>query len=238
MGINRAMKKLSVLMPVYNEKKTIREIIARVFAVEIPLDIEIIAVDDGSQDGTREILTQLAKDYGGKLKYVPQPQNQGKGAAIRRAIEEVSGDVVIIQDADLEYDPKDYQKLLKPLLEGVADAVYGTRFRGEVQRIHLFWHYVGNKLLTLLSNMFTNLNLSDMETCYKAFTTETVRNMKLTASRFAIEVEMTAQVAKLGARIYEVPINYFGRSYAEGKKIGFKDAVSAFYHIIKFNLFA
>jgi glycosyltransferase involved in cell wall biosynthesis len=232
------MKKLSVLMPVYNEKATLREIVKRVFEAPIDLAIELICVDDCSKDGSREILAELKSQYGDRMRVVLQEKNQGKGAAIRRAMQEMTGDFAIIQDADLEYDPRDYPRMMGPLLSGHADCVFGSRFRGEVQRIHLFWHYVGNQMLTLLSNMFFNLNLSDMETCYKAFSSDLVRKMRLTSNRFAIEVELTAQVARLKARVYEVPVSYFGRTYAEGKKIGLKDAFSALYHILKFRFFA
>lgn len=231
-------KTLSVIIPVFNEKNTIREIIKRVEAVRLPgLEKELIVVDDGSTDGTREILNDLNRS---SLRIFFQEKNQGKGAAVRRGFAEATGDFVIIQDADLEYDPQEYPLLLEPLLDGRADAVFGSRFMGHrPHRVLFFWHYVGNKLLTTLSNMFTNLNLTDIEVCYKAFTRDALLSFRseLTSNRFGIEPELTARVSKKRLRIYEVGISYSGRTYAEGKKIGWKDGVAALWAIIKFNVF-
>ncbi len=222
--------KLSVVMPAYNEEKTIREIVRRVLAV--PLEKEIVIVDDGSTDGTREILRELDGRDG--VRVVFQPFNQGKGAAVSAGFRHAAGDVVIVQDADLEYDPMEYPKLLAPIEQGHADVVYGSRFLGGgARRVLYFWHTVGNRFLTLVSNMFTNLNLTDMETCYKMFRREVVASMTIESRRFGIEPEITAKVARRGYRIYEVPISYYGRTYEEGKKIGWKDAVSALWTIVR-----
>lgn len=223
---------LSVIMPVFNERETIQEIIDKVLAEPTPK--ELIVVDDCSEDGTREIL----KDYHNeKVKIFFHEVNQGKGAAIRTALEQISGDVVIVQDADLEYNPKEYARILKPIQADVADVVFGSRFRGDEQRVLFFWHYLANKYLTLLSNMLTNLNLTDMETCYKAFRASVINNIQIESERFGVEPELTAKVAKMGCRVYEVPISYYGRDYTEGKKITWKDGFSAVWCIIKFNLF-
>jgi len=225
--------KLSVVIPVYNEVSTVRAVIASV--ISAPFDKEIIVVDDGSNDGTREILKNLCLP---ELKVICHPNNQGKGAAIRTGFKAVRGDFVIIQDADLEYDPAEYPKLLKPLLDGRADVVYGSRFiGGDEHRALFFWHMVGNKTLTLCSNMLSNLNLTDMETCYKAFRREIIEKVTIEENRFGFEPEITAKVAKLGARIFEVGISYSGRTYSEGKKIGWRDGISALRCIIKYNLF-
>lgn len=225
--------KLSVVIPVYNEVSTVRAVIASV--ISAPFDKEIIVVDDGSNDGTREILENLCLP---ELKVICHPNNQGKGAAIRTGFKAVRGDFVIIQDADLEYDPAEYPKLLKPLLDGRADVVYGSRFiGGDEHRALFFWHMVGNKTLTLCSNMLSNLNLTDMETCYKAFRREIIEKVTIEENRFGFEPEITAKVAKLGARIFEVGISYSGRTYSEGKKIGWRDGISALRCIIKYNLF-
>jgi glycosyltransferase involved in cell wall biosynthesis len=226
--------KLSVLMPVYNEAKTICEILERVRKVAIPK--EIIVVDDGSQDGTREVLRDvIERQMSDEVRVIYHERNSGKGAAVRTALSLATGHVALIQDADLEYNPRDYFSLLEPILDGRADAVYGSRFiGGGAHRIHLFWHYVGNKTLTTLSNMFTNLNLTDMETCYKAVRTDLLKSLKLRANRFDIEPEITAKLARARARIYEVPISYSGRDYAEGKKIGWRDGVQAVYCIVKY----
>ena len=222
--------KLSVVMPAYNERKTIREIVQRVLAV--PIEKEIVIVDDGSTDGTRDILRELDGKDG--VRVVFQPHNQGKGAAVSTGFRHATGDVVIVQDADLEYDPMEYMKLLAPIEQGHADVVYGSRFLGGgARRVLYFWHTVGNRFLTLASNMFTNLNLTDMETCYKMFRREVVASMTIESQRFGIEPEITAKVARRGYRIYEVPISYYGRTYEEGKKIGWKDAFSALWTIIR-----
>jgi glycosyltransferase involved in cell wall biosynthesis len=217
-------------MPVYNEVKTLREIVRQVQAV--PIEKEILIVDDGSTDGTRAILAELDGKDG--VRVFLQPVNQGKGAAVSVGFGHASGDVVVVQDADLEYDPKEYVKLLGPIVDGHADVVYGSRFLGGGERrVLYFWHTVGNRLLTLASNMATNLNLTDMETCYKMFRREVVQSMKIESRRFGIEPEITAKVARRGYRVYEVPISYYGRTYEEGKKIGWKDAFSALGTIIK-----
>jgi glycosyltransferase involved in cell wall biosynthesis len=226
--------KLSVIMPVYNERSTIREIIGRVQAV--PYDKEIIIVDDGSDDGTREILAELGND---DVRVFLQDANQGKGAAVRRGIMEARGDLVIIQDADLEYDPSDYPALLKPFEEGRADVVYGSRFQGGPGRVLYFRHLLGNRLLTFLSNMMTDLNLTDMETCYKVFKREVIQNVIIESNRFGFEPEVTAKLARVPRLvIYEVPISYHGRTYDEGKKITWKDGVAALWFIAKYNLSA
>jgi len=221
---------LSVVIPVYNEAKTVRELIARVQSV--PLDKEIIIVDDASSDGTREVLGEFKNREG--ITVLFHEKNQGKGAALRTAFQQVKGDIVIIQDADLEYDPQEYGKLIKPILDGKADAVYGSRFLGGPHRVLLFWHYVGNKILTLFSNMLTNLNLTDMETCYKVFKASLLKQFTIESNRFGVEPEITTKLAKLKCRIYEVDISYSGRDYTEGKKINWKDGIAAFYWIIKF----
>jgi len=233
--------KLSVLVPVYDEERTLEEVVRRVKAVPAPK--EIILVDDGSRDRTREILDRLrqesnqAADPTNQIKVIFQPFNQGKGAALREALRHVSGDIVIIQDADLEYDPKDYHVLLEPIERGFADVVYGTRFAGGgAHRVLFFWHSMGNRLLTLVSNMLTNLNLTDMEVGYKAFRAEVLRGIELKSSRFGFEPEITMKLAKKGCRFYEVPISYYGRSYEEGKKITWKDGLAALYYIVRFRL--
>jgi glycosyltransferase involved in cell wall biosynthesis len=225
--------KLSVVMPVYNESKTIREIVRRV--LDVPIEKEILIVDDGSTDGTREILRELDGTDG--VRVFLQPVNQGKGAAVSVGFRFAEGDVVVVQDADLEYDPGEYPKLLAPIVDGHADVVYGSRFLGGgARRVLYFWHTVGNRFLTLASNMFTNLNLTDMETCYKMFRREVVQSMRIESSRFGIEPEITAKVARRGYRIFEVPISYYGRTYEEGKKIGWRDAVSAIWTIVKHSM--
>jgi glycosyltransferase involved in cell wall biosynthesis len=227
--------KLSVVIPCYNEERWIAEVLRRVQAVEIPK--EIIIVDDCSKDGTRAILRTLD---GGNVKVVYQERNQGKGAALRTGFAHCTGDVVLVQDADLEYDPAEYPKLLQPILEGRADVVFGSRFIGESHRVLYFWHSVANKMLTMLSNMFTNLNLTDMETCYKVFRREVLQGIKLKSNRFGFEPEITAKIArkrKPAWRVYEIPISYSGRTYEEGKKIGFKDALTAAYCILRYAFF-
>jgi len=241
--------KLSVVIPVYNEKATIEEILRRV--QDASLRKEVIVVDDCSTDGTRELLEQMATRQsrgeqeiaaqdGGDAVALPelriffQTVNQGKGAALRRGFAQATGDIVLVQDADLEYDPRDYGKLLDPILDGRADVVYGSRFLGGPQRVHYFWHYVANKLLTLLSDISTNLKLTDMETCYKVFRREVLQGIQLKSDRFGFEPEITAKIAKGKWRIYEVPISYAGRTYEEGKKITWKDGVQALWCIIRF----
>lgn len=226
--------KLSVVMPVYNEHATLREVVARVLAV--PIDIELLCVDDGSSDGSREILAELAQAHS-QIRALVQPCNMGKGAALRRGILAATGDYVIIQDADLEYDPSEYPQLLEPLIQGRADVVFGSRFLGNgPHRVLYFWHSVGNWILTLLSNCLTNINLSDMETCYKVFRREVIQSIPLEEDRFGFEPEVTVKVARRKLRIYEVGISYSGRTYEEGKKIGWKDGVRALYCLVKFSL--
>jgi len=225
--------KLSVIIPVYNEARTIREILGAVLAT--PYNQEVIIIDDGSTDGTREILDTIDhKD----VRIFFHKKNTGKGGALRTGFSHANGDIILIQDADLEYDPREYPILLQPILEGKADVVYGSRFAGHgAHRVIYFWHYAGNKFLTTLSNIFTNINLSDMETCYKTFTREALEGINLQQNRFGFEPEITAKVAKKKLRIYEVPISYYGRTYSEGKKIGWKDGFKALYCILRYNLF-
>lgn len=225
--------KLSVVIPVYNELATINEIYERVKSVDI--NKEIILIDDYSTDGSREILQDLADD---STLILMHDRNRGKGAALRTGFNHVTGDIVIIQDADLEYDPQQYPKLIQPILDGRADVVYGSRFvTGDYRRVLFFWHMIGNKFLTLLSNIFTNLNLTDIETCYKAFRREVLERIIIEENRFGFEPEITAKVAKLNLRIYETGISYSGRTYNEGKKIGWKDGLSSLRCILKYNLF-
>jgi len=226
--------RLSVLVPVYNEERTLRTIISRIRAVPIPM--EIICIDDCSSDASRSILEELLA--GGAVdRVILQPVNRGKGAAIRTGIEAASGDVIVVQDADLEYDPAEYPRLLQPILDDRADAVFGSRFLGGGGRVLYFWHSVGNRMLTTLSNIFTNINLTDMETCYKMVRAPLMKSLVLTSDRFGFEPEITARLAHAGARIWELPISYSGRTYAEGKKIGWRDGVAAFGHIVRYNLF-
>ena len=230
--------KLSVVMPVYNERSTLRYMVERVLSVSLPVphETELLCVDDGSRDGSREILAELHEQYP-QVRVFFQPQNMGKGAALRRGIQEATGDFVVIQDADLEYDPVDYPLLLDPLIQGKADVVYGSRFLGiGPHRVLYFWHSVGNRLLTLLSNCLTDINLSDMETCYKAFRREIIQAIPIEENRFGFEPEITVKVAKRRLRIYEVGIGYWGRTYEEGKKIGWRDGVRALWCLLKYSI--
>jgi glycosyltransferase involved in cell wall biosynthesis len=248
----RSQPTLSVIIAAYNERQFIEEILRRVQAVS--LVCEIVIVDDGSTDGTREWLAEMHRrqqageteaeilDGGarlrlGQIRFLFQERNQGKGAALRRGFSEACGDILLVQDADLEYDPRDYAKLLEPILDGRADVVYGSRFLGGPQRVHFFWHYVGNKFLTLLSDMLTNLKITDMETCYKVFRREVIGSMRLRSNRFGFEPEVTARIAKGRWRIYEVPISYAGRSYEEGKKITWRDGLTTFFAVLRYRFF-
>jgi len=232
--------KLSVLMAAYNEEEWIERAIKRVLAQEVSgvSDMELIVVDDGSEDQTRNIVDQLAKQYGDKIIVVSHETNQGKGAALVTAIQKMTGDICLIQDADLEYDPAEYPLLLEPILSGRGDCVYGSRFIGsQSHRVLFFWHSVGNRFLTLFSNMFTNLNLTDMETCYKAFRADILKRIPIHSRRFGFEPEITAKIAKEGCRIFEVGVSYDGRTYAQGKKIHWKDGVAAVFVILRYGLF-
>jgi glycosyltransferase involved in cell wall biosynthesis len=234
--MSQSFKRLSILIPIFNEVSTLEEIIRRVRAADsCGLEKEIILVDDASTDGTGDLLKKLPRDGG--LSVFSHPINRGKGAALRTALEHATGDIVLIQDADLEYDPSDYPCLLKPIVDGRADVVYGSRFAGGTHRVLLFWHYMANRLLTLLSNMLCNLNLTDMETCYKVFRRQCVEGMVLTSNRFGVEPELTAKLARRRLRFYETGINYSGRDYSEGKKIGWKDGIAALWFIFRYRFF-
>lgn len=240
------MKALSVVVPVYNEESTVVPLLERVVQAPLPAgieELELVAVDDGSSDATWERLNAWRPGERGDAipvttRRLHHERNQGKGAALRTGFAAARGDIYLVQDADLEYDPSDYPVLLQPILDGLADVVYGSRFLGGPHRVLLFWHAVGNHFLTLVSNMFTGLNLTDMETCYKVFTADVIKRIRLVSNRFGIEPEVTAKVARLGCRVYEVPIAYHGRTYAEGKKIGWRDGVTAIWTILRFNLLA
>jgi glycosyltransferase involved in cell wall biosynthesis len=232
------MPKLSVVVPVYNERASVATLLQRVASAPLPADIEleIVVVDDFSTDGTREHLRELVAAADPPIQLIEHDVNRGKGAAVRSGFAAATGDILLIQDADLEYSPKDYPALLGPILDGDADVVYGSRFLGGPHRVLFFWHSVGNRFLTMLSNMLTDLNLSDMETCYKVFTREALEGIEIQSDRFGIEPELTAKVAKKRVRMFEVPVSYHGRTYAEGKKIGWKDGVSAIWCILRYNL--
>jgi len=229
---------LTVVIPVYNEAATVARVIEQVRNAPVETSLEIVVVDDASTDGTRGMLEGLAAENGDALRLILHEANRGKGAAVRTGIAAARGEIVLIQDADLEYDPRDYPVLLEPILEGHADVVFGNRFHGGSHRVLYFWHYVANRTLTLITNILTGLNLSDMEVGYKVFRAEMLGRLQLTADRFGIEPELVIKVAKLRCRVYEVPIRYHGRTYEEGKKITWRDGVAALYHILRYRFFA
>jgi glycosyltransferase involved in cell wall biosynthesis len=232
------MKLLSIVMPVYNEERWIEEIIRRVMAVDMPLERELVVVNDCSGDGTARKLEEIKGRYPqGVIRVFHHEKNRGKGASLRTGFREAKGDILLVQDADLEYSPSDYGRLLKPILEGRADVVFGSRFIGEEHRVLFYWHSLGNRFLTMLSNMFTDLNLTDMEVCYKVFRREALEGISIRSNRFGFEPEITAKIARKRVRIYEVPVHYDGRTYSEGKKIGWKDGVKAIGCILFFRFF-
>ncbi len=229
---------ISVIIPTYNEAATIAEIVRRVFGAPVDLPFEVIVVDDGSTDDTVRVLEQRATSEGHELRIVRHDTNRGKGAAVRTGIAHARGDLILIQDADLEYDPRDYPRILEPILEGEADVVFGNRFHGGAHRVLYFWHHVGNRVVTVLSNALTGLNLADMEVGYKVFRSKVLKGLDLKCDRFGFEPEITSKLAKQGWRIYEVPIRYHGRTYEEGKKITWRDGLAAIFHIIRFRFFS
>ena len=238
---DKPLRRLSIVLPVYDEKATVETTIQRVLQAASPLELELVIVDDFSRDGTREMLPELVhrmrETFGSQIQLVMHERNQGKGAALRTGFKHATGEIILIQDADLEYDPRDYPILLEPILEGFADVVFGNRFHGGSHRVLYFWHYVSNQALTFFCNMLTNLNLTDMEVGYKVFRREVLDATQFRSNRFGFEPEFTIKVARLGCRIYEVPIRYHGRTYEEGKKITWRDGVAAVWHILKFRFF-
>ncbi|HEX4664626.1 MAG TPA: glycosyltransferase family 2 protein [Terriglobales bacterium] len=241
MPSQKPLRRLSIVLPVFNEKDTIAVSVARVLQAETSLEHELVIVDDFSHDGTRELLHDLVRrvqtGFNGRIELVMHDRNRGKGAALRTGFQHATGDIILIQDADLEYDPRDYPQLLEPLLEGNADVVFGNRFHGGSHRVLYFWHYLSNQALTFFCNMLCNVNLTDMEVGYKVFRREILDAIRLSSDRFGFEPEFTIKVARLGCRIYEVPIRYHGRTYEEGKKITWRDGVAAVWHILRFRFF-
>lgn len=235
MNTNQKQLKLSMVVPVYNEAPKLQDVVTALMASPCPLEREWVFVDDGSTDNSVEILQGLAQKYG--FRVIQQERNQGKGAAVIRGIKEATGDLIIIQDADFEYDPRDIPSLLEPLIEGKADVVYGSRFKHNVKQVHRTYHYFVNRFLTVLSNLLSGIYLTDMETCYKVFRADLLKSMKLTSKRFGIEIELTAYMAKLRLRVFELPISYFPRTKLYGKKINWKDGFAALFHLVRYNVF-